>query len=275
MPILSQIYIYPVKSLAGIPVDNWPVDKRGLLYDRKWMLVDSNRHFLSQRRLPEMALIGTRIEADQLILSAPGQTDLNLPLHPTDGEELEVIVWHDHCQAKSCGNAADAWLSRFLGIECRLVYQAEHDVRKVDPNYATDKDQTSFSDGYPFLIVSENSLNALNQAMQLQFSISRFRPNLVLSDCDSYAEDTWRRITINAIGFRLPKPCSRCSVPTIDPLTALSGKEPLTTLNKLRKSQNKVYFGQNALHDSSGSLSVGQTVRIDEIGDAQPPLSAA
>ncbi|MBD9356095.1 MOSC domain-containing protein [Methylomonas albis] len=274
MPVLTQIYIYPVKSLAGIRVDQWPVDDKGLLYDRKWMLIDNHRQFLSQRRLPKMALIKTRIENEQLILSAPHQADLALPLRANDGDDIEVVVWHDRCVAKTCGDAADAWLSDFLKADCRLVYQTDQDIRKVDPNYALDSDQTSFSDGFPFLIVSENSLNALNQAMQLEFDMVRFRPNLVVADCDSYAEDAWRRITINDIGFRLPKPCSRCSVPTIDPLTAETGKEPLITLNRLRKWQNKVYFGQNALHDKIGNLAVGQIVLIEETGEPQPPLSS-
>lgn len=274
MPILSQIVVYPVKSLAGIAVERWPVDDKGLLYDRKWMLIDSAATFLSQRRLPKMALIKTQIEGEQLILSAQGQTDLVLPLHPQDGEEIKVMVWHDQCLAKTCGDAADAWLSKVLHTDCRLVYQADQDLRKVDPDYALDTDQTAFSDGFPFLIVSENSLNALNQAMQLEFDMARFRPNLVIADCESYAEDRWRRIVINDIRFRLPKPCSRCSVPTIDPCTAETGKEPLSTLNRLRKWQNKVYFGQNALHDKPGSLSVGQAVSIEEFGEPQPPIAA-
>jgi uncharacterized protein YcbX len=272
MPTLSQIFVYPVKSLAGISVDHWPVDSKGLLYDRKWMLIDNNAQFLSQRRFPKMALIKTRIVDDKLILSAPNQADLALPLDADDGEEIEVVIWDDRCLAKTCGEVADRWLSEFLQGDCRLVYQADHDIRKVDPDYAFDTDQTAFSDGFPFLIVSENSLNALNQAMQLEFDMQRFRPNLVVAECDSYAEDTWRRITINDISFRLPKPCSRCSVPTIDPLTAETGKEPLTTLNRLRKWENKVYFGQNALHNKPGSLSVGESLHIDETGENQPPL---
>jgi uncharacterized protein len=112
----------------------------------------------------------------------------------------------------------------------------------------------------------------LNQAMQLDLAMARFRPNLVVSGCDAYAEDFWRQITIGNIGFRLPKPCSRCSVPTIDPVTGKTGKEPLTTLNRLRKWQNKVYFGQNALHDDLGVLSVGDNVQINLTGTQQPPF---
>lgn len=272
MPILSQIYVYPVKSLAGFPVSEWPVDEKGLLYDRKWMLVDRERQFLSQRRLPQMALIKTRIAGQHLILSAPGRPELELPLQAETDETLEVTVWHDRCRAEACGAAADAWLSEFLQTDCRLVYQAVGDRRQVDLKYATIDDQTAFSDGFPFLLVSEASLAALNQAMQLEYEMVRFRPNLVVSGCDSYAEDRWRRVSINGIGFRLPKPCARCPVPTIDPETAISGKEPLATLSRLRKWQNKVYFGQNALHDKSGVLAVGQSVQIDEIGEPQPPL---
>lgn len=273
MTILSQIYLYPVKSLSGISVDHWPVDDKGLLYDRKWMLVDNNAKFLSQRQLPKMALINTRINDEHLILSAPGQTDLELPLQSTSGDSLEVQIWEDKCLANRCGEKADNWLKQFLDVDCRLVYHADDDVRKVDPKFATPDDQTAFSDGFPFLVISENSLNALNQAMQQPLEMQRFRPNLVVTDCAAYAEDSWRHITINNIGFRLPKPCSRCSIPTIDPATAISGKEPLTTLNRLRKWQNKVYFGQNALHDSRGHLSIGSKIQINETGENQPPLS--
>jgi uncharacterized protein YcbX len=108
--------------------------------------------------------------------------------------------------------------------------------------------------------------------MQMELTMNRFRPNLVISGCDSFAEDTWREITIGNIGFRLPKPCSRCSVPTIDPETGETGKEPLSTLNRLRKWQNKVYFGQNAIHNGCGVLSVGDSVQINLTGQKQPPL---
>ena len=272
MPILSQIHVYPVKSLGGFQVSHWPVDRTGLRYDRKWMLVDAEGKFLSQRRLPRMALIHTGIVDNHLLLSAAGQADLVVALDSNDGEEVGVEVWGDQCLAKSSGMAADAWLSRFLQQPCRLVYHPEDQVRKVDPDYALATDQTAFSDGFPFLIVSEASLQALNAAMQLQMGMNRFRPNLVVADCDSYAEDRWRQIEINDIHFRLPKPCSRCSVPGIDPETAISGKEPLTTLSRLRQWQHKVYFGQNALHDSQGMLSVGSEIHVHRTGENQPPL---
>jgi uncharacterized protein len=270
--VLSDIYIYPVKSLAGIRVASWPVVETGLKYDRKWMLVDSERQFLSQRRLPRMALIKTALTEAQLILSAPGMDNLSLELEPKAGSVIHSTIWHDQVDAIAVSAEADEWFSRFLHTSCRLVYQPDAAIRPVSPGFAKPEDQTALSDGFPFLLISANSLASLNKAMQLNLSMTRFRPNLVVSGCDSYAEDTWREITIGAIGFRLPKPCSRCSVPTINPETAETGKEPLATLNRLRKWQNKVYFGQNALHNDRGVLSVGDNLHINATGSNQPPL---
>jgi len=269
---LSGIYIYPVKSLAGIRVDRWQVAPTGLRYDRQWMLVDADGLFLSQRKLPRMALIKTALAGSELLLSAPGMEPLGLSLLPAEGEWMDVTVWHDLCRARAVSNAADLWFSRFLGQNCRLVYLPDQSIRPVDPNYGASTDHTAFSDGFPFLLVSENSLAVLNQEMGLNLAMERFRPNLVISGCAGYEEDSWREIRIGAIDFRLPKPCSRCAVPTIDPATAETGKEPLITLNRTRKWQNKVYFGQNALHDNCGELAIGDKVQIKTTGPNQPPL---
>lgn len=269
---LSDIIIYPVKSLAGIHLNQCQVTKTGFQYDRKWMLIDNQGQFLSQRRLPKMALIKTALTANQLILSAPNQQDLILALTPADGEVIASTIWHDQCRARSISLDADRWFSDFLQTDCRLVYLPDEIIRPVDARYADVSDQVAFADGFPFLLISENSLHSLNQAMHAVFAMNRFRPNLVIANCPSYAEDSWREIRIGTIDFRLPKPCSRCAVPTIDPDTAQTGKEPLTTLNRLRKWQNKVYFGQNAIHNQCGTLTVGDSVQIKRTGENQPPL---
>ena len=269
---LSAITLYPVKSLAGISVTSWPVTKTGLQYDRKWMLIDNNAQFLSQRKLPQMALIKTALTDSHLILSASGMEELSLPLTPTDGEIIKSTIWQDQCDARSVSLEADQWLGSFLNHGCRLVYQPDEMIRQVDPDYGRYTDNVAFSDGFPFLIISENSLASLNQEMQLNLPMTRFRPNLVISGCPSYAEDSWREISIGAIDFRLPKPCSRCAIPTIDPNTAQTGKEPLKTLNRIRKWQNNVYFGQNALHNQCGTLTVGDTVLVKVTGPKQPPI---
>jgi uncharacterized protein YcbX len=269
---LSGIYIYPVKSLAGISANTWPVNEKGFQHDRKWMLIDKDRQFLSQRKFPNMALIKTALTDKNLILSAPDMGKLFLPLEPVDGEIINSTIWHDQCDARSVSAEADQWLSDFLHQDCRLVYQPGEVIRPVDPVYAKPTDQAAFSDGFPFLITSENSLAALNHEMQLNLPMIRFRPNLVISGCPAYAEDSWREISIGSIDFRLPKPCARCPVPTIDPETAQIGKEPLTTLSRTRKWQNKVYFGQNALHNQCGRLTVGDAVHIKATGAKQPPI---
>ncbi len=269
--ILQRIFIYPVKSLAGIEVSDWPVVATGLRYDRQWMLVDGEGRFLSQRRLPKMALIKTALTGAELILSAPGQADLHLPLQAETGAELEVEIWRDQCRASLLAQHVDQWFSDFLQTDCRLVSYSAGTVRPVDPDYALANDRVAFSDGFPFLLVSSESMDSLNQAMGLSLPIIRFRPNLVISGGEPYAEDRWREIKIGEVSFRLPKPCSRCIVPTIDPDTAERGKEPMQTLQKLRKWQNQVYFGQNAIHDQTGELAVGMPVTVIKTGPAQPP----
>jgi uncharacterized protein YcbX len=219
-----------------------------------------------------MALIKTQLTKSKLILSTATSGSISLALSPQHGTEIISTIWKDQCPSKTISKEANQWLSDFLDIECKLVYQPDDVIRSVDPAYAIATDKVNFSDGYPFLITSEASLSSLNQAMGLQMPMQRFRPNLVISQCESYAEDSWREISINSIGFRLPKPCSRCSVPTIDPDTAQTGKEPLTTLNRLRKWNKHVYFGQNALHDNTGKLSVNSEVSIKLTGPNQPPL---
>lgn len=236
------------------------------------MIVDDNGQFLSQRTLPKMALIKTALTADYLVLSAAGAEEFLIPLSSADGEHVKTRIWNDQCDAISVSRRADEWLGDFLNKNCRLVRQIDDVIRPVDPVYARPIDQVAFSDGFPFLIVSENSLVSLNASMQLNLTMQRFRPNLVISGCPPYAEDSWREISIGDIDFRLPKPCSRCAIPTIDPETARLGKEPLTTLNRLRKWQNKVYFGQNALHNRCGNLTIGDTVRVRLTGPKQPPV---
>lgn len=269
---LTAITLYPVKSLAGISVNSWPVIRTGLKYDRQWMLIDADNQFLSQRKLPQMALIKTALTDTHLILSAQGRDDLVLVLAPVGGEIIDSQIWADQCAATSVSAEADHWLSDFLKRDCRLVYHPETLLRPVDTYYGLPTDTVAFSDGFPFLLISENSLVSLNNDMALNLPMTRFRPNLVVAGCEAYAEDSWREISIDVIDFRLPKPCSRCSVIVIDPETAETGQEPLRTLNRTRKWQNKVYFGQNALHDQHGQLTVGDRVHIKVMGDKQPPL---
>lgn len=271
---LSAIYIYPVKSLTGIAVKEWKVNPKGLVFDRHWMIIDRDNRFLSQRQIPRMCLIQTSLDNDRLTLTTPDKNSIAIPLNSDAEPPVGTSLWQDHCQAYPVAKEVDLWLSDFLHHDCRLVCQTEQ-PRRVDPKYAAADDQTAFTDGFPFLIVSENALSDLNRRLQYKMPMNRFRPNLVITGCGAYAEDTWRQITIGEITFRLPKPCSRCVITTIDTQTAKINKEPLKALNKYRNWRGKVYFGQNALHDNSGILRVGDAVKILQYGPSQPPLKKA
>lgn len=262
--ILSGLYHYPVKSLAGISLQRTILDRYGLQYDRRWMLVDQEGEFLSQRRLPRMALIGQRIEGETLILHTAGRHELHLPLVLDPGEWIDVRIWDESCKAQRCSEAADLWLSEFLDLPCRLVCMPDSLARRVDPAYARESDLTAFSDGFPLLLLSEASLAELNGRLEVPVSMQRFRPNLVVSGCAAFAEDGWKRLRIGEATFRVVKPCARCIITTIDPATAERGDEPLQTLSEYRRQGNKVHFGQNLLHDGTGRLVVGMRVEILE-----------
>lgn len=272
MPVLNKIILYPIKSLAGISVTAWPLVKTGLQYDRCWMLVDSQGEFLSQRRLATMALIQTQIKDNQLWLSAQGHADISMPLTVANGELITVKVWEYTGQGQTVSNELDSWFTQVLNHPCRLVYHPDHQVRSVDPDYGLEQDQTAYSDGFPLLLTSEASLHNFNQRSGLAIDMRRFRSNLVVGDCAAYAEDLWRTIVINDIRFRLPKPCSRCAIPAINPNSALSEKAVLTALSKFRQRDNKVYFGQNLIHDATGILTVGADINILTLGEPQPLL---
>lgn len=261
---ISGLFIYPVKSLAGIALQESVVDRFGLAFDRRWMVVDAEGRFLSQRQLPRMALIHQKIQHDELLLQAAGQVDLSLPLYPSAGEQVRVKVWDDDCDAWYCGAVAEAWLTGFLGCPCRLVYMPDDQVRKVDPAYAEMDDRTAFSDGFPLLLISEASLEDLNRRLPEPMTMNRFRPNMVVTGCVPYAEDDWVRLKAGVLGLRVVKPCSRCTITTIDPRTSERGAEPLKTLSGYRRKGKKVFFGQNLLHDAEGCLTVGQKLELLE-----------
>lgn len=261
---LSGLYFYPVKSLAGISLERAPVDRRGIRFDRHWMLVDSEGCFLTQRQRPEMARIKTQLAPGLLRLSAPDMPDLDLELEGEREKQLTVEVWNDRVEAQFEGARVSNWLSQYLGVDCRLVSMPAKTVRPVDPRFARSDDQVGFSDGFPFLLISEGSLEDLNSRLDTPMTMRRFRPNLVVKGCEPYAEDQWKRIRIGDMTFRVVKPCSRCVITTIEPETLEKGPEPLRTLSQYRREGNKVYFGQNVIHDSPGELKLGMPVEILE-----------
>ena len=263
---VSQLMSYPVKSLAGVDHQVASIDTIGIFGDRRWMLVDSQGNFLSQRLLPRMCLIQAQLNNSidlraGITLSAPEMAAITIQI-PSNGPVKQVKVWNDLCDGIDCGDAAAEWLSVFLSHDSRLVFFADNYFRPIDPSYALVGEGVSFADGFPILLCTQASLDELNRRLKERVQMHRFRPNIVLDGCEPFAEDTWQRIQIDDVVFRLVKPCSRCSIPNIDPNTAKSNSEVLRTLGEFRLRQRKIYFGQNLVPESSGSICVGSTVDV-------------
>ncbi len=259
---LTGLNIYPIKSARGIALGESEVDGFGLSHDRRWMVVDPAGIFLSQRNHARLALVVPSIRNGTLEVDAPGMPQLQLPLHPTETVATSVTVWDDTCPATWVGERAAQWFSDFLGTECSLVHMSDRVVRPADPAFAPPAARVSFADGFPFLLISEESLTDLNSRLSDPLPMNRFRPNLVVAGCEPYAEDSWDQIEIGGIRLRVVKPCARCVVTTTDQATAERGKEPLRTLATYRKVNGEAMFGQNAVHENTGWLRVGDTVLI-------------
>ena len=263
---LSEIYIYPVKSLGGIRLDFANITTRGLENDRRFMLVDENGRFLSQREHPQLAIFQTEIEGKFLKITHK-KTKQNLTINlspPSQPSLLSVTIWDDNTTAVESSSEASAWFTKILEIPVRLVYMSEESHRKTDTQYSlTGEEITSFSDGYPILIIGQSSLDDLNNRLENPVNINRFRPNFVFTHGEPFEEDNWHEFTVGNIRFFGVKPCARCIMTTIDQETGeKKDREPLLTLNKYRKAGNKILFGQNVLISQLGTVSVGEDVTV-------------
>jgi hypothetical protein len=269
------LYVYPIKSCAGIALEHAPLDARGIIHDRRWMIVSDDEEerglFLSQRELPQMATIQPRLTDDALLVSAPHMPELRISLtERSDAQAVPVIVWDDACLAHDEGDEAADWLRRCLGVPARLVRMVDGFVRPVDPRYAGSGAQTGFSDGFPVLIIAQASLDDLNARLvargKASVPMERFRPNIVVGGCAPFAEDEWQRIHIGGLSFDVVKPCKRCAITTVDPFsgTIPDHEEPLATLATYRRGPHGgVIFGQNAIHRVKGILTLGADITDD------------
>ena len=263
---ISGIFTYPVKSLGGIALNESLVEARGLAFDRRWVIVDDQGVFLSQRELPQMALLQpafVTVHTMRLINRAnPEQEPLMIELYPvTSVQHSEwVQVWEDHCQAVFIDQAADKWLSKALGQPCRLAYMPDYSIRPVDAKYGREGDKVSFADGYPCLIIGQASLDDLNKQLHEPVPMNRFRPNIVFEGGAPFEEDQWQHIRIGEVDFRSVKPCARCEMTTINQATSQRGKEPLATLAQYRRQGHKVLFGMNLCPNNEGIIRVGDSL---------------
>ena len=252
---ITQLYIYPVKSLGGIALKESRVEARGLQHDRRWMLCDENNQFITQRKFAQLALFrlnridsGFQIEFQGNYIQIP---------YSINGDRIQVKVWGDTCDAIEYPEASD-WFTKMLSITCKLCYMPHDTKRIVDEKYAGSNQINSFSDGFPILIAGQQSLDFLNQKLKQPIDINRFRPNMVFDGGSAYDEDSFSMFSINDVLFKGVKPCARCQVIGIDQNTSTVNLEPLSVLSSYRNVNNKVLFGQNVIVlQEDGLIKVG------------------
>lgn len=260
---ISELYTYPVKALKGIALCTSRLNRTGPGYDRQWMVSKADGTFMTQREYPQMALVETKMYNGQLFLSCFGMQDLAVPAIADDAPRLKTNIWGDQVHALAGNAEADAWLSEAIGEPCHLVGFPGGEKRYCDPQISHDDDHTFFADRFPLLIISEASLQDLNNRLECPVGMDRFRPNIVIRGCGAFAEDRWKIIAINGITIRCVARCARCSVPTVDPQRGvLAGPEPIATLSGYREINGSIMFGVHAIADMAGTVSVGHAVNV-------------
>jgi uncharacterized protein len=261
---ISQLFIYPVKSLGGIAKQSVEITSTGFKHDRRWMLVDESNLFLTQRTHPQMALLQTAETENGIAVfhKQNSQEPIIIPFGNEYKEKIKVTVWDDVCAAVEVSKNLNEWFSDILHINCKLVYMPDDTKRLVDKRYAANDEVTSFSDGYPILMIGQSALDNLNSKLTEALPMERFRPNIVFTGGHAHIEDEMAAFTIGEINFLGVKPCARCVITTINQQTAQGGKEPLKTLSTYRQKNNKIYFGQNVLQQQNGIIKVGNEIKI-------------
>jgi uncharacterized protein YcbX len=256
---VSALYIYPIKSCRGMEVRAFRLDDLGPQFDRRFMLVDVHGQSITQREEARLALVTPTLQPTTLSVRAEGMKPLKLPLTlREEGRVVEVVIGDQRSPALDAGSDAREWFSEWLGRECRLVYMPNAHVRPVAPEYSREPAFTAFSDGFPEQLVSSASVSDLSARAKVSLSPERFRPSIVVTGCDAYAEDSWRELRIGGLRFDVIKPVARNEMLNIDQTTARSAMEPLATLSGYRGSA----FGQHLVHRDLGNVRVGDTVEV-------------
>jgi uncharacterized protein len=280
MPTITALTLYPIKSCAGISLQTATVSTAGLnqgnVHDREWMLVDNDGLFISQRSHPAMALIVPQLQADRLIVQAPDMPPLEIPTAPLAAgaaPAIAVTIWDDQLSAHDCGDKAGHWFSQVLGQPCRLVRFDPAVKRLASKKWTDDADvPTRFPDGFPMLVISQGSLDDLNQKLQAQsraaVPMNRYRPNIVIDGVDAFEEDFAATIEAGSVRLQPVKPCTRCPMPSVDQATGEFGPDPMDILLTYRgnpRVDGAPTFGVNAiLQDGAGEiLRVGQEIVLE------------
>jgi len=260
---VSNIFVYPVKSCAGLALDEAQVIDTGFDHDREWMVVNDAGWFITQRQYPHLATVRPTIEGNILTLEAPDVPPLRVPISAT--HTRPVTVWSSKdLTAYDQGDAAAAWFSALLDRPCRLVRKTPG-MRPINTHYqTTGKELVGFADGYAFLLTSLASLDDLNARMERPVPITRFRPNIVVAGGTAFQEDGWKRIRIGQVTFRVIKACNRCEMINVDQQTGQRDTQPLDTLGSYRRHAKGIAFGQNLVQENEGAVRVGDKIEILE-----------
>jgi len=268
---LSEIIIYPIKSLAGISLEQSKVNPEGLMADRMMMLVDEHGLFITQRTSPRLALLNVTMSENTIRVARPDGNFVLISEASFSNQTINVRIWKDDCSGSVATSSINAWFSQFLGVRVQLIKYDRQNPRATDPEYANENDIVSFADGFPLLVISQASLDDLNQKLNVSVTMKNFRPNIVVASsimdgADAYAEDHWRRIKLGAIIFDAVKLCSRCILTSVDPKTGRrrEDREPLKTLSEYRKINGQVCFGMNLIPRSKGEIRIGDRLEIIE-----------
>ena len=263
VPTLSQIHVYPVKSTAALTQSHAWVEKQGLAFDRRFMVASDEGAMITARKYPQMVKITATLTMTGLVLQYPNKTDLVLQYADFAMVDASATVWNDNFSAYTTTMIANQWFSDIIGHSVQLLFcgQQSNRVRsKIGHN-------VSFADGYPLLVISEASLAALNERSRDHHTMAQFRTNLVVSNTDAFAEDGWKRIRIGEVEFEIVKPCARCILTTVDPLTGEFNalKEPLKTMATFRAdATGDVFFGQNLVALNEGMIRAGDVIEVLE-----------
>jgi uncharacterized protein len=261
--ILSEIWIYPVKSLGGIRLTSAQVMEKGLRYDRRWMLVDENNVFMTQRDIHKMALFKLSFQREGFKIQFKNDS-IFLPFqHQVIDAPIHTEIWDDKVTTQEVSHEYSEWFSQRLEMKCRLVFFPEGNSRAVDPDYKINEENVSLADGYPLLIIGQSSLDDLNKRMVDPVPMNRFRPNLVFKGGEPYEEDLWKGFTVGKNRFIGVKPCARCILTTVNQDTGEQGREPLLTLSRYRRVDTKIFFGQNVLAIDHNEIHEGDEITFE------------
>ena len=260
---LTEIWIYPIKSLPGVRVSAGTVLQKGMRGDRRFMLIDAGNRFITQRNFPQLSQFDLVLKGNDVLVrkrhsDSPDQ--LTISGDPYNKDTFQSVIWDDVVEVMEVSSSHSQWFSDALNVNCKLVYFPEPNGRRVDSNYVAEEHHVSLADGYPYLIIGRSSVRDLSNRVGRDIVMNRFRPNLVFEGGEPYEEDTWRNFKVGSVQFRGVKPCARCPIPTIDPETGIKGDEPLKTLATYRKVNGEVYFGQNVIANNNGEINEGDEI---------------